>query len=670
MKFGFLEFDVTDGKACLTGHFGYKTEPQGFVEAQLAGENTPTHLNGKTVRSSESKKLGYLYHEESGDTLTIVQRSDKIEVKTIFKSFSQGNSIAVYNEITNISEEDIVLESAPSFVLKSLFNKSHAESNEIYLTEFLQGHHFECQPKRNNFYDLGFCKENHENQIKEFFASVGSQSTKERLPQVVLEDAVNGKTMICRVDSGCSWFYEISDYDGRFYLSSGSANLNYLNWAKKLKRNETYKTSVAAIACGKDLNSAMKAMTDYLRTLKPFCKPDENLPVIFNEYMHLSWDSPSENNTRKYAEFAKNAGADYYVIDCGWHDEVDGKIIYPYVGEWKESNARFPGGVRATTDYIRSLGLKAGLWIEPEIVGVKCEKMIKYYGDECFITRFGKKIAVGDRYFLDYRNKKVRDNMTETIRRMVEDYGADYIKFDYNQDLGVGTDKNAFVFGEGLEECSKAFREWVEEITARFNGVIFECCASGGMRLDYCYLSKFSLVSTSDQTDYKIYPYISANIASAVLPEQAAVWSYPVDRENVEKEQVVMNMINSFSGRMHLASDLSKLSDENFSLVKEGVKYYKKLSAIKSRAYPFMPLGFSKLFDKTVAGGLMNKGKIYLAVWNLKGDKTVKIPVKSGVKNVELAYPANDKDVTFSLENQTLTVNFTKDVQARFFELT
>lgn len=38
----------------------------------------------------------------------------------------------------------------------------------------------------------------------------------------------------------------------------------------------------------------------------------------------------------------------------------------------------------------------------------------------------------------------------------------------------------------------------------------------------------FSIASTSDQTDYCKYPYIVGNILSAVLPEQAAVWSYPV----------------------------------------------------------------------------------------------------------------------------------------------
>lgn len=83
-----------------------------------------------------------------------------------------------------------------------------------------------------------------------------------------------------------------------------------------------------------------------------------------------------------------------------------------------------------TTDYIRSLGMRAGLWIEPEIVGKDCTEMLSYYDDECFIRREGKKVCVMGRYFLDFRNAKVVKYMSETIRRMVEDYGADYIKMD------------------------------------------------------------------------------------------------------------------------------------------------------------------------------------------------------------------------------------------------
>jgi alpha-galactosidase len=84
----------------------------------------------------------------------------------------------------------------------------------------------------------------------------------------------------------------------------------------------------------------------------------------------------------------------------------------------------------------------------------------------------------------------------------------------------VGTDYLALCAGEGLELAAEAYLDWVQEMTERFPNVIFEGCASGGMRMDYKTLSAFSLVSTSDQTNYLKYPYIAGNILSAVSPNK------------------------------------------------------------------------------------------------------------------------------------------------------
>lgn len=684
MKFGFLEFETLDNQTYLTSHCGYKTEPQAFTEVQIAGENSRSHMNGKSVRSSEWDKLKYVFFDLSGNKLTIVRQSDKVRVETVFESFSDGNAIRVHNVLTNVSGEDIVLENVPVFVLKKLFGKTLKDSKSVFLTSFVQGHHTECQPRRNSLYELGMFEGNAESQRKAFFASVGSQTTKERLPQGILEDVESGKFLMFQIESASSWIYEIGDFDKGYYLALGNANFNYLNWSKKLKNGESYTGASIAMAYGQSFNEVICRMSDYRRTIKPFCIKDESLPAIFNEYMHLSWDSPSEENTAKIAPGIAKTGVKYYVIDCGWHNEEDGKIIYPYVGQWKESKARFPHGIRYTTDFIRSLGMKAGLWIEPEIVGVKCSEMLEYYDDACFLTRFGKKIAVGDRYFLDYRNAKVRNYMTETIRRMVEDYGADYIKFDYNQDLGAGTDKAANSFGDGLERCAEAFLDWVREIKARFQNVIFEHCASGGMRLDYKFLSEYSIVSTSDQTDYKKYAYIAGNILSAVLPEQAAVWSYPVDtfdkngksfestfefvNENISEEQIVFNMINGFLGRIHLASCINLFDNSKFGLIRDGLKVYESLAEFKKTAYPFFPNGLCNFGDDFVSCGLIKGNKLFLAVWNVSGKSERKIDLGKAIRSVKVVYPARNR-IEFVANDNVLSVAFTESAQARFFEI-
>lgn len=685
INFKNLSFALKNGKILLSDFSGFAFPNTYFSEVHVSGENKDTHMGAKMANSSEGSRLSYVSHDIENNTLSITQRSSLIEHKTVFTVYDGTDAVRIFSEIKNISDSPIVIEEASSFVLFGLGKRGIDSANDLYFTRFRQSHHAECQPECRSFLENGLFRANNESQKRLAHANIGSWSTKEELPQGIIEDRERGSVLMFEIESHDSWYYEIADKEEKYYLYLGGANLPFGNFAKKLNTGDSFCTPSVALCVGADVEDAIAKMTNYRRRIAKRQSVDLSLPPIFNEYMHLSWDSPTAENTRKIAPVAKQAGAEYYVIDCGWHNEEPGNKIYPYVGQWIESKARFPEGVRKTTDFIRSLGMKAGLWIEPEIIGIKCQDMLDYYDDDCFITRYGRKISVMGRYFLDYRCKKVREYMSETIRRMVEDYGADYIKFDYNQDMGLGTDKDSDSFGEGLASAQKAFFSWVDEMTSRFPNTVFEGCASGGMRMDYETLSHFSLVSTSDQINYMKYPYIASNLLSAVIPEQAAVWSYPVTvdsggisvfdkdaawvRENISDDKIAMNMINSFLGRMHLASHLDLLSEHQLSLVREGVEYYRSLTEPKCNSTPHFPLGFSKFGDEACASGFIANGTLYLAVWCLHGDTAVRIPLKDVPREAKIAYPSNSP-AKFNIDGASLNVSFPSTGMAAFFEIT
>ena len=668
-----LKFFVTEEqKIYLTQCANFTHAAGGFVEVHICGENKNSHMGGKMINSSEGEKLLYVSHTQTENTLTIVQKSELVETMTIFETYDDTNAVRVHTEVKNITDTDIILEEVSAFVAFGIGKKGIDSADELYYSRFLQSHHAECQPRRRSFRDWGLFRANTQSQKRISFANIGSWSTKEELPQGIIEDIKNGTVTMFQIESNSSWYYEIADKAEKYYLYLGGANLPFGGWSKKLAPNESYRTVNVALAFGCTLNDTIGEMTKYRRHIAGYCEADTSLPTIFNEYMHLSWDSPSAETTRKYVPAVAKTGVEYYVIDCGWHNEEPGNAIYPFVGQWKESKARFPKGIRETTDFIRANGMKAGLWIEPEIIGIQCEEMLSHYDEDCFYQRNGKRFAVMNRHFLDYRNEKVRNYMTETIRRMVEDYGADYIKCDYNQDCGVGTDLHALTAGEGLEEGANAFISWMQEMIKRFPNVVFEGCSSGGMRMDYKTLSTYSLISTSDQIDYLQYPYIAGNILSAVLPEQAAVWSYPVGSDvkaaDVADERIVVNMINSFLGRMHLASHLDEMSESQLELVTEGVQYYNTLSEAKKTAVPYFPNGFTCFGDDNVLAGFKTAEKIYLAVWCLKGEKNITVQIPEGIKNAKIAYPTKH-NTQMCVKNDVLTLSFTTDKNAVFLEI-
>lgn len=675
-----LKFRVTDGAVDFVSGFGTDHSEESNVkklkvtDVQLNGKNHQISGSHKMYSSSEKSSLLYVSHSISDNKMLFVEANDTVEVTTHFESI--GDAIRVYREIKNISSEEVLLDWANSMML---FFGSDAmkDAHDYYLHTFTNFRYSEALPRVDSLYDLGFCFINASHRVY----NMGSWSTKDLLPQAVIENRKTGKCIMFQIESNNNWYYEIGVTKNRFYLTLMGATQRYHQWNKLLKSGESYITPAVAISNGSSLNDVFAKMTRYRRSIKGTCKSDAHLPAIFNEYMHLSWDSPDAARTKEIVPTVANMGCEYYVIDCGWHDEVDGSKIYPYVGAWEESNARFPNGVRETANYLKGLGLKLGLWIEPEIIGQKCEKMLAFYDDDCFLTRNGKKVAEMGRYFLDYRHPKVRSHMTEVIDRMVDEYGAQYIKFDYNQDTGAGTELDSVSLGDGLEKHADAFLSWVEEQMSRHPEVVFEACASGGQRMDYKTLSRFPLCSTSDQTRYDHYPYIVGNILTAVIPEQAAVWSYPVDmwvydkeneqnsNSNISRERVVINMMNALLGRIHLASRIHLLDSEKQALIKEGIDLYKELVPFKLEAVPYLPKGYTRFGDSFVAVGLKTAEKLYLAVWNLNGDKKVKLPLPEiSAKSATVAYPKS-LATDFELKDNTLYLSFTENEQARLFEI-
>jgi len=482
------------------------------------------------------------------------------------------------------------------------------------------------------------------------------------------ENTEAGTSLIWQIEHNGSWLWEIGDGGGLLYLQLSGPTENESLWWKNLTPGKTFvSVPVAVGAVAGDFEKAAEKLTQYRRAIRRPNRDNEDLPVIFNDYMNCLFGEPTTEKEIPIIDAAAEAGCEYFCIDCGWY--ADG-YWWDTVGQWLPSPVRFPGGIKELLDYIRSKGMIPGLWLELEAMGVHCPLADKV-PDEWYFMRHGKKVIRNGRYQLDFRNPEVREHADEVIYRLVEDYGVGYIKMDYNIDAGPGTETEADSLGDGLLEHNRAYLDWLDKVFARYPDLVIENCGSGGMRMDYALLSRHSIQSSSDQTDYRKNAVIAASCPSAITPEQCAVWSYPL--RDSDNEEVVFNMVNALLQRIHQSGHLAEISRERFDLVAEGIAYYKSIRGDLKTALPFWPLGMPSFSDGWLSLGLRRGGKAYLAVWRLDGSENCFLPVRFWRGEniaVKCTYPgfASDKYL-WNSKTGLLSVQFSKRNTARIFEL-
>ena len=190
--------------------------------------------------------------------------------------------------------------------------------------------------------------------------------------------------------------------------------------------------------------------------------------------------------------------------------------------------------------------------------------------------------------------------------------------------------------------------------------------------MDYAMLSRHSIQSSSDQTDYRKTAVIAAACATGVTPEQCAVWAYPL--RDGDLEEVVFNMVNALLMRIHLSGQLTDLSPERLAMVKEAIKYYKAIRPKIKDGLPVWPLGLPTFSDPWVCWGLRCGTTTYLAVWRLEGSRsTCRLPLtdlKGKKVDVRCGYPASlGCDLQWHPGSGELTIVLPKTNMARIIEI-
>jgi alpha-galactosidase len=372
---------------------------------------------------------------------------------------------------------------------------------------------------------------------------------------------------------------------------------------------------------------------------------------------------PTTEKELPLIDLAAKVGAEYYVMDAGWY--ADG-TWWETVGEWLPCDWRFPNGIKEVFDYIREKGMIPGLWVEIESMGINCP-ILDQFDDDCFFMRHGKRVIDHGRYQLDFRNEKVRKFATGIIDRIYNEYGVRYIKNDYNIEAGQGTECYSDSYGDGLLGHGRAYLAWIEEMLDKYPDLIIEGCASGAMRADYATLSKYSIYSVTDCTDYKKMSRIARACATGFLPEQAAIWTYPKACD--DDTATAFNMVNAMLTRIHLSGEIANISNSQFELIKEGVACYKEIRKNIKDFVAFYPEGVGSYDKDWLCVGYSGNGNTYLGVWRLEPKEDEHFfPFKTDKKSASVIYPSKN-DVACELFENGIKVKLPKQNSAVIIKL-
>lgn len=646
-----------------------------MVELQMAGCDQEYAHNEKYIGTYPGALLRYTasrdFRNGLGRKLEIDMEAPSVKATCHLQFYDGIAVVRSWCEVRNVGNHAVFLTYLSSFCLKGISKEGLSDwdikSRMMVPHTTWQGEaHWETYTAA----ETGLQKADPNASNKRLnICSVGTWSSGEYLPMGYYENTEAGSGYLWQIEHNGSWQWEISDEAGELYLQLSGPNENEGHWCRRLLNGETFESvpaAVAAVAGG--FEAAAREMTRYRRQIRRPNDDDKKLPVVFNDYMNCLWGNPTTEAELPLIDAAKEAGCEYFVIDAGWYSDGD---WWDSVGEWLPSEKRFPEGLKKLLGIIRGKGLVPGLWLEIEVMGIHCPLADKL-PDKWFFMRHGKRVIDKGRYQLDFRNPDVAEYANGIIDRLVSEYGVGYIKMDYNINSGSGTEFQAESFGDGLLGHNRAYLRWLDGIWERYPDLVIEDCSSGGMRLDYAMLSRHSILSSSDQTDYRKYAKIASDLLTDATPEQIAVWSYPLP--DGDCEETVFNMVNAMLLRIHQSGFLPQLSDERLGLVKEGIACYKRIRNDIPKALPFWPLGLSDFHSEWISFGLSLPDRAYLAVYRMQSSQNcVELPIRpfKGEKlAVDCIYPnAHRCAYEWNAGRGTLTVKLPQDYCARLFRL-
>lgn len=239
--------------------------------------------------------------------------------------------------------------------------------------------------------------------------------------------------------------------------------------------------AVALTATAGDLDDGANQLHRYQRQFViPRSPTNDPLLVQFNSWYPFP-GKMTITDMKRCADVAAKLGAEVFVLDAGW---FSGKNWSRELGDWTPNMEEYPRGIEELAPYVRSKGMKFGIWVEIENLGID-SRMFREHPEWC-LTYQGKPLLVFERYHLNFARPEVRRWARSVIDRLAREYKIEWLKIDYNIDIGERFDPTDLMERRGhvLYDHLIYYYRWLDQVRAAYPRLVIENCSSGGTRFD------------------------------------------------------------------------------------------------------------------------------------------------------------------------------------------
>lgn len=300
-------------------------------------------------------------------------------------------------------------------------------------------------------------------------------------------------------------------------------------------------------------------------------------PVLVNSWEAAYFDFDGDT-LYELAKEAKNAGIDMLVLDDGWFGKRDDDNSG--LGDWFVNEKKLGGTMGDLIKKINDLGVKFGIWVEPEMIS-EDSNLYREHPDWALTIPGRNPVHARNQLVLDFSRKEVVDHIFDQICKVLDQGNIEYVKWDMNRSL-------MDVFSRGTEDQGRVMYDYVlglydflERIVTRYPDLLIEGCSGGGGRFDAGMMYYTPQIWCSDNTDALDRLQIQYGTSfgypvSAVGSHVSAVPNHQTGRITSLHTRGVVAMAGTFGYELNLG----KLSEEEKQEIRLQVEEYRKFAPL------------------------------------------------------------------------------------------